>query len=319
MIEPDVRGLADQELAGYIEQLRAHPGASARALGATGLRESSAQRAAARPPGPDLAFVEDLNGDNGVPVRLYRPCLEPRPLLVYFHGGGWTLGDLASHDRLCRLLSHVADVAVLAVDYRRAPENPWPAAVEDAVDAVHWARREALKLVGTTVIGVGGDSAGGNIATLACLELRDAGEQLPDAQVLAYPNTDLTFSQPSVATKAAGWGLEADDAHWFAEQWVPELAKRHDPRVSPLLEPDLAGLPRAVIVTAEHDPLRDEGDAYAAALRAAGVQVTWRCEPGLIHGFLGLDLVSPAAGRAVERLCQDVRSALGVAAGSPRP
>ncbi|MHB1802915.1 MAG: alpha/beta hydrolase, partial [Actinomycetes bacterium] len=198
MIEPDGLGLADHELAAYVQQLRARPGASARALGAEGLREGSAQRAAARPPGPELAKVEDLTSDNGVRVRLYRPHLEPRPLLVYVHGGGWTLGNLTSHDRLCRLLSHGADVAVLAVDYRRAPEHPWPAAVEDAVAAVRWARREAVDLVGTSVIGVGGDSAGGNIATLACLELRDAGEQVPDAQVLAYPNTDLTFSQTSV-------------------------------------------------------------------------------------------------------------------------
>ena len=241
-----------------------------------------------------------------MPVRLYRPTLQPRPLLVYCHGGGWTIGDLESHDRLCRQLARGADVAVLAIDYRRAPEHPWPAAVQDALTVLRWAR-QAPERVGTSTVGVAGDSAGGNLAALCCLSLRDAGEPQPAVQVLAYPNTDLTLSRPSVQAKGTGWGLDADNARWFAEQWVPDPAGRADPRVSPLLEPDLTGLAPAVVVTAEHDPLRDEGDAYAAALSAAGVPVTHRTEAGLIHGFLGLDLISPAASHATERLIDDVR------------
>jgi acetyl esterase len=227
-------------------------------------------------------------------------------VLVYFHGGGWTIGDLDSHDRTCRRLAQVGDVAVLAVDYRRAPEHPWPAAVDDAVNAVRWARRELASIAGTGAIGVAGDSAGGNLAALCCLRLRDHGEPQPALQVLMYPNTDLTFSQPSVTENATGWGLDADDARWFAEQWVPDPALRGHPRVSPLAEPDVAGLAPAVVVTAEHDPLRDEGNAYAAALAAAAVRVTHRVEAGQVHGFLGLDLFSPAAAEATLRIGADI-------------
>jgi acetyl esterase len=128
--------------------------------------------------------------------------------------------------------------------------------------------------------------------------------------VLLYPNTDLTFSQPSVSAKATGWGLEADDALWFAEQWVPDPSIRVDPRVSPLFEPDLTGLAPAIVVTAEHDPLRDEGNAYAEALAAAGVPVTHRVEAGQVHGFLGLDAASPAAGEAMSRLASNITEML---------
>jgi acetyl esterase len=243
-----------------------------------------------------------------LPARLYRPSPDPRPLLVFFHGGGWVLGDLDSHDRTCRRLASLADVALLALDYRRAPENPWPAAVDDAVYSLGWARDRVAELSGGDQVGVIGDSAGGAIAALCCLRLRDLGEPQPALQVLAYPNTDLTSSQPSMIEKASGWGLDADDVRWFAEQWVPEAARRADPRVSPLREPDLTGLAPAIVVTAEHDPLRDEGDAYAAALADVGVAVVHRREAGLVHGFLSLDLISPAAAAAAEQLGQDIRA-----------
>lgn len=288
--------MSDPELDRYVAELRA----------------AARQRAADKPAGPELFDVADLHvpGDPDVPVRLYRPVEEPRELLVYFHGGGWTIGDLETHDRLCRRIAAGSDVAVLAVDYRRAPEHPWPAALDDAVQVVRWAQDHAKQLCGAQRIAVGGDSAGGAVATLTCLLLRDAGDRMPWAQVLVCPNTDLTFSRPSVRTKATGWGLTAADALWFAEQWVPDPSLRAHPRVSPLLEPDLAGLPQAVVLTAEHDPLRDEGDDYATALAAAGVPVVHRCEPGLVHGFLGLDTVSPAAAAAAERYFADVRTLL---------
>ena len=173
-----------------------------------------------------------------------------------------------------------------------------------------WAFAQGPDLVGTDVVAVGGDSSGGNLAALACLRLRDLGGRVPAAQVLVYPNTDLTFSLPSVREKASGWGLDADGALWFAEQWVPDEARRSDPRVSPLLEPDLTGLPPAVVVTAEHDPLRDEGEAYAARLTEAGVPVRARRERGLVHGFLGFAPASPAAAEAARRLAADVRDVL---------
>ncbi|HEX3825595.1 MAG TPA: alpha/beta hydrolase [Mycobacteriales bacterium] len=301
---------ADQELADYVAGIRAEPGPSARALGAAGLRQGSQRRRASRPRGPDLDSVADLvlEATPALHARLYIASRDPRPLLVFFHGGGWVLGDLDSHDRTCRRLASLSDVALLAVDYRRAPEDPWPAALDDAAYAVNWARDRVTDLGGGDQVAVIGDSAGGAIATLCCLRLRDLGEPQPAVQVLAYPNTDLTCSRPSMIEKASGWGLDADDVRWFAEQWVPDASTRADPRVSPLLEPDLAGLAPAVVVTAEHDPLRDEGDAYADALRDAGVDVVHRQEAGLVHGFLSLDLVSPAAAAAAARLAQDIRA-----------
>jgi acetyl esterase len=200
-----------------------------------------------------------------------------------------------------------AGVTVVAVDYRRAPEHPWPAAVDDAVDVVRWAAAEP-GLGGP--LAVMGDSAGGNLATLACLRLRDEGGPLPSLQVLACPNTDLTLSQPSVRTKGSGWALDADAVAWGAELWVPDPARRSDGSVSPLFA-SLRGLPPAVVVTAEHDPLRDEGDAYAARLAEAGVEVRHRCEMGQLHGFITMDSFSPRAATAGERLFADVAELLG--------
>jgi acetyl esterase len=307
--EPD---LADDGLAAWLAQIRATPRSSARDSDATSLRADSAARIASRPRGPELPSVVDItiDGDPALSARLYRPGLNPLPLLVFFHGGGWTFGSLDSHDGTCRTLAQQSHVAVLAVDYRLAPEHPWPAAVDDALAAYRWARLIAAELVGTDVVGVAGDSSGGNLAALCCLRLRDAGEPQPRVQVLVCPNTDLTFSRPSAVEKATGWGLEADDARWFAEQWVPDPVMRDDPRVSPLAEPDLAALAPAIVVTAEHDPLRDEGNAYAEALAAAGVPVVHRVESGQVHGFLGLDSVSPAAGEALARLATDIAHAL---------
>lgn len=299
--------LADAELAAFVHEVRSAPGPSARELGPQALREGQRNRVRARPRGPELAVVEDQTAGGGVPVRLYRPTSGTHPLVVFLHGGMWTIGDLESHDRLCRRLAACAEVAVLAVDFRRAPEHPWPAAVDDVTDVVRWAFDHQPKLAGDgEPLLIAGDSSGGNLAALACLRLRDEGGPLPGAQVLAFPNTDLTLSQPSVAEKGTGWGLPADDVAWGAEFWVPDPALRADPRVSPLHAADLAGLPPALIVTAEHDPLRDEGELFAARLAAAGVPVLHRREPRMIHGFLTLDTVSPAAAQAGERLFADV-------------
>ncbi len=244
----------------------------------------------------------------GVPpvaARLYSPGPDELPLVVYFHGGGWVFGDLASHDRACRRLARAANVAVLAVDYRRAPESPWPAALEDALAVLRWVRGGSGPVAARSVA-VAGDSAGGSIAALTCLWLRDAGEPQPDLQVLAYADLDLTLAHPSVELKGHGWGFDTDDARWFAEQWVPDPGRRRDPRVSPVFEPDLCGLAPALVVTAEHDVTRDEGNAYAAALSAAGVLVTHRCERGQVHGFVNLDLISDAAADAGDRLWRDI-------------
>ncbi|AQZ63832.1 Esterase/lipase [[Actinomadura] parvosata subsp. kistnae] len=293
--------LADPELTAFVEAARA-PGPSVRELGAAAVRRAQRERVMARPRGPELAEVSDRDAA-GVPVRVYRPGSVRRGTVVYAHGGMWTIGDLDSHDRVCRRLAATTGATVVAVDYRRAPEHPWPAAVDDVLTAITWASEDGDAGGGPLV--VMGDSAGGHLVALACLRLRDAGGPMPGAQVLVCPNTDLTLSLPSTRTLATGWGLDVDDVAWGVEGWVPDPGMRARPDVSPLFA-QVGGLPRAVVVTAEYDPLRDEGDAYAARLVEAGVPVTHRREPGMVHGFLTLDTVSPAAAAAGERVFADV-------------
>ena len=302
----------DPGLVAYLESLQSDDSPSAREQGVDILRARMAERTAARPKGPEVERVESLFalGETPIPLRLYRPRTGPLPLLVFFHGGGWTIGDLHSHDRLCRRVAASCGIGVLAVDYRLAPEHPYPAALDDAVAVVRWVRGEPAELGEVTQLGVGGDSAGASIATLACLRLRDAGEDLPDLQVLINPHLDLTGSGESMQEKAIGWGLRADDARWFAERWVPDAETRSNPRVSPVFEEDLSGMPPAIVVTMEHDPLRDEGDLYASRLLAAGVPVIHRCEPHLVHGYMSMDLVSTRAAAAHEVLFADIATAL---------
>lgn len=298
----------DPGLVAYLAELNATSGPSALELGVDALRERMAERTASRPEGPAIDHVRDVvvKADPRVLVRIYRPSPGPLPLLIFFHGGGWTLGNLDSHDRTCRRIADAGEVAVLAVDYRLAPEHRWPAAVDDGLAVVRWVRSAPGELGEITRVGVGGDSAGANIATLLSIQLRDAGEPVPDLQVLINPHLDLTGSSDSMVESATGWGLTADDAHWFAEQWVAKPELRGHPRVSPVFEPDLSGLPPAIVVTMEHDPLRDEGDRYARRLAEAGVEVIHRREPHMVHGYLSMDTVSTRAKRAHDVLFADI-------------
>jgi acetyl esterase len=231
-------------------------------------------------------------------VRLYRPSLDLRPTVLYLHGGGFVLGDLESHDGICRRLARIADVTVLAVDYRLAPEHPGPAAVEDAIGAFVWASQHLQELGGDPEAGVAmaGDSSGGALAVLAAVRLH-AGGMTPSALLLAYPNADMTLRRDSVAQEGHGWGLEADDLRWFVEQWIPDPERRDDPHLSPA-HADITGMPPTLLATAEHDPLRDEGIALAQQLRDVGVEVQHLHCDGLVHGFLGLNHVSEAAAEA---------------------
>jgi acetyl esterase len=275
------------------------------------MREGIAQRARERPRGPEMHAVRELRIGQ-IPARLYRPVDTRPPLVVYLHGGGWTVGSLESHDRICRRLADGSGAAVLAISYRLAPEHPWPASVEDTVAALRWVASEPPELGEVPdAVAVAGDSAGGTLAALACLRLRDEHPAaLPGLQVLLYANTDLTGAEPSMREKAVGWGLNADTIRFFNSQWVPDRTRWSDPGVSPLHAPDLSGLPSALIVTAEHDPLRDESEAYARRLRDAGVEVELRREPGLIHSFMLLDEVSPACAAAADRVAADLRTRL---------
>jgi acetyl esterase len=229
-----------------------------------------------------------------LPARLYVPdgAPMPAPLLVYFHGGGHVSGDLDSHDAPCRFLAREAGVRVLSIDYRRAPEHPFPAPVEDALAAFRYAVEHAEELgADPSRIGVGGDSAGANLAAVvAQLAVLDAAGDVPRPahQLLVYPVADYSEERPSRRLFARGYLLTEADIAWYREQYLAGPDDARDPRVSPLLREDLAGLPPAHVVTAGFDPLRDEGEEFARRMRDAGVTVTLRRYPGTVHGFLNM-------------------------------
>lgn len=307
--------LADAQLTEWMAQLTVSGAPPARVAGVAALRAGAEARAAARPRGPWMHSVEDVElAPAGVRARLYLPGPDAGRLVLYAHGGGWVFGDLASHDRACRRLAAASGAAVLSLDYRRAPEDPWPAAVDDVVDALRWVDRGEPPLARRpAAVAVAGDSAGGALAALACLRAREEADvPMPALQVLLYPTTDLTAEGGSMDEEGQGYGLTADDVRWFAEQWVPDPALWGDGRVSALHAADLRGLPPAVVVTCEHDPLRDQGEAYARRLREAGVPVTLRREPGMVHNFLLWDTVSPACAAAGDRVAADVAAGLGI-------
>jgi acetyl esterase len=244
--------------------------------------------------------VRDLTVDGAAgPLRArhYAPASggADRPLVVFFHGGGWVVGDLESHDQPCRLICRYADVHVLAIDYRLAPEHPFPAAVGDAVASFAWAVAHAAELGADPArIAVAGDSAGGNLAAVVAQATRDAGDTAPCAQLLIYPGADASRDRPSKDLFAEGYFLSRADMDWFLDQYCPGV-DRHDPRISPLLHPDLRGLAPAVVSTAAFDPLRDEGEAYASALREAGVPTVLRRAPGLVHAYFSMTGVHSAS------------------------
>ncbi|MCD6725746.1 MAG: alpha/beta hydrolase [Solirubrobacteraceae bacterium] len=251
-------------------------------------------------------------------ARLYVPRersgAEPSPLLVHFHGGGWVAGDLDTHEATCRALASAAGVRVLSVDYRLAPEHPFPAAVLDARAALADAIARAGDFGADPArIAVGGDSAGGNLATVAAWQAARDGGPAPAFQLLIYPATDFsTEDRPSYRMFGEGFFLTARDIHWYRGHYLGEreAALALDARASPLLADDLTGVAPAHVVTAGFDPLRDEGEAYAARLRAAGVAATLRRHPGLIHGFANALGTGRASRAAVFELADVLRRAL---------
>jgi acetyl esterase len=236
----------------------------------------------------------------GGPLRVRHyvpdPALGPHPLLVYFHGGGFVLGDLDTHDAACRLLCREAGVHVLSVEYRLAPEHRFPAAIDDARAAFRWAREHAQSLgADPTRVGVGGDSAGGNLATVVTLIAARSGEPMPALQLLIYPSVDRSRPYRSVESFANGFLLTRDDMEWFYDLYVDASVSRANPDISPLRASPLPKLAPALILTVHFDPLRDEGDAYAKALRESGTRVVHIAAPGLVHGFLHMtSLIAPA-------------------------
>lgn len=244
---------------------------------------------------PDVAKVSDgvLPGPLGpIPFRRYWPAAmneNPIPTLVYYHGGGFVIGNLETHDSTCRRLANRSRCQVIAIDYRMAPEHPFPAPVEDALAAFRHVRDNALAFdTMAERIAVGGDSAGGNLAAVVCQQTKIAGEQMPAFQMLIYPATDSTTLTGSRRALTEGYMLTRDLMDWFWMQYVPAGTDQSDLRLSPLLAKDFTGLPPAYVLTAGYDPLKDEGLAYAERLRLAGVKVTYANFPGTIHGFFSM-------------------------------
>jgi acetyl esterase len=224
------------------------------------------------------------------------------PALVWFHGGGWVLGSIETEDHLCRLLCDDAQAVVVSVEYRLAPETKFPGAVDDCVAAWRWVTEHASELdIDPGRIAVGGDSAGGNLAAVIALVARHEGLPMPAYQLLVYPVTDYEFERPSMVDNATGYFLEAGGMRWFFDHYARTPDDHADWRMSPLRAPDLAGLPPAIVITAEYDPLRDQGEAYGERLRDAGVPTEIMRAEGLFHGFFGLFAFMPAALPSWER------------------
>jgi acetyl esterase len=258
--------------------------------------------------------VEDTEASGpagSLPARIYRPSAEGElATVVFFHGGGFVIGDIDTHDNQCRRICAEVGAVVLSVGYRLAPEAPFPAAVEDCLAATRWAAEHVAELGGDPGrIAVAGDSAGGNLAAVVAQQARDAGGPALAAQLLIYPGTEFETRFPSEEENAEGYFLTREDMIWFADHYTGD-ADRTDPRLSPLRATDLSGLPPAVVATGEFDPLRDQGEAYADALARAGVPVVKRRYHGLIHGFFDLAALSPACDAAIAELCADLRGLL---------
>jgi acetyl esterase len=278
-------------------------------------RLKEARIVAHRPPIP-MARVDPVAvpGPGGtLDARLYVPeaAGEPSALLVYFHGGGWVIGGLDTHDDPCRFLAAHSGARILSVDYRLAPEHPFPAAAEDALAAYEWAAANPDQLgADAGRIGVGGDSAGANLAAAACLTARDAGLPAPAMQLLINPVTETAGTARSRQAFGDGFMLTRADMDWFEGHYLPPEVDRSDPRVALLTATDLSGLPPAYIATAGFDPLRDEGEAFARRLREAGVQVALCRHPGLVHTFLNLTAICPTARAAMLEAARALRMGL---------
>ncbi|MBI3375878.1 MAG: alpha/beta hydrolase [Betaproteobacteria bacterium] len=271
------------------------------------------------PTAPPMALCEDISvpGPAGsITVRHYRPAgsatSETLPALVFFHGGGWVIGDLDTHDVLCRELSNGARCAVFAVHYRLAPEHRFPAAVDDSIAATrHIAQRAADYGIAAARIAVGGDSAGGNLATVVALAARDAGGPRLVYQLLIYPGTDQRMLHASHNANGAGYLLTRELIEYFRGHYLPDAKQYDDWRASPLLAKDLSGLPPAYVLTAGFDPLVDEGKEYADRLAAAGVAVEYRCYEDMVHGFIIMGGVLDTARAAVADCAERLKRGLG--------
>ena len=292
-------------VAGQVRPLYEQSLAEARAADLADIQASSGT--------PEPVFsVEDLAAlDGKIPLRLYRPSDAPNlPVLVYFFGGGWVLGQIETCDALCRTLTNLVGCACIAVGYRLAPEHKFPAAVEDCAEAVRWISAAAGSLgLDPDRIAVGGDSAGGNLAAVTAQTVRDVSLT---AQLLVYPNTQYHSDTESLRSIDDPALFNRRSVEWYWSHYLNSPADGADPRVSPLLAADLTGLPDALVITAEYDPLRDEGEQYATALAAAGVTVERKRYDGVMHGFFTMSGVLDEAGQALQQSAAFLRREFGL-------
>jgi acetyl esterase len=274
-------------------------------------RQYREARGPLRPPPPDLPDVRDLKADgkNGpIALRLYRPGVGVLPAFVFFHGGGWVVGDLDTHDVVCRQIARESGAVVIAVDYRLAPEHPFPAASDDAWSATTWIAAHADELgIDPARIAVGGDSAGGGLAAVVALMARDSRTLRFALQVLVYPVVDLRAESVSYSKYAEGYLLTRAAMNWYIAQYARTLPAVNVWHASPLLAPWVHSVAPALIIAAELDPLVDEGDAYARRLRGARVPVDYQVVPGMIHGFLPMGGRVDAANRAIATIASALR------------
>lgn len=303
----------DPQIAALLQQMTAQPAPDFAHLDAETLRQATSMPPLCAP--TPLAEVRELSvaGAAGpLAARLYRPQAQAGlPLLVFYHGGGFVIGDLDSHDELCRRLALLSGAAVVSVAYRRAPEARYPAAALDAFHALRdLAGRGAELQVDTSRLAVAGDSAGGNLAIVACLQAAQQGGPRVAYQCLFYPVTDLRCASASYDAFADGYFLTRAMMEWFRAQYLERAEQAEEPLVSPLLAKDLAQLPPATLLSAEFDPLRDEGEAFAERLRAAGVAVRLQRVKGMIHGFVSFAPLVEGAAAALELAAADLRNAL---------
>lgn len=272
--------------------------------------------AAARPPYPPGLIVHDqtiAGPQRSVTVRIYRPAATaPLPCLMYMHGGGWVVGSHESHDVITAAIAAETPAVVVSVHYARAPENPYPAAVEDCRAVLEWLFANADSIgADPSALFVGGDSAGGNLATVMALLFRHDEHRRLRGQILIYPCVDTDFSRESYITEAQAPFMKAAEMIWFWSQYCPDEARRLEPTAAPIHAKDFDGMPPALVMVAEHDPLRDEGTEYAQRLQRAGVPTVFRPGAGLIHGYLRARTACRAAGEEFTALCDWITEVTG--------
>ena len=277
-------------------------------------RVYSEQRIKMLPAAPPIALTYDLSlpsPDGPIPARFYRANEKefPCPLLVFFHGGGWMLGSLDSYDTVCRRLAVKADCAVMSIGYRLSPETRFPGAVHDAYAAALWCSENAIRLrINPSAIAVGGDSAGGNLAAVVAQMSHDSGEFHIARQILVYPATDLSREWPSFERNASGYMLTTAALRWLIRNYIPEPQDRLNVLASPMRRLNLVGLPCALIISAEFDPLVDDNEAYAGRLKEAGVPTKYVCFAGMIHPFFTLGGVIDDAAKAEDLIAAELNA-----------